>query len=371
MQPERFRPLADADGPFASVYFDDSHDTEDAAAQLQVRWKDIASELERQGADADLTSAVQRAALERAPAVGRSGRGVIAGRGVLLSGRLARSPEMSEIRVSDLPYLIPMVADGVADDTYVTAVVDHAGADITVHRGGHDRTTAVDGGGYPVHKASGAETPGYGDPQRRAEEAGRKNLRAAAAEVTSAIDDTAPVALFVVGEIASCSHFTEMLPRRVADLVVEVHAGARHSVDHEALQAEITDHLARLRHQVVDEAVRIFRAETGRESGLATEGLPGVCAALREGAVETLIIGDLGDSTVVLGDSRTHIGPNANVLSELGSTSAHIVRADEALPLAAVAIDAALVRADDATQPRDGIAAVLRYAPRTAASDRV
>jgi hypothetical protein len=27
MQPDRFRPLADAEGPFASVYFDDSHDT--------------------------------------------------------------------------------------------------------------------------------------------------------------------------------------------------------------------------------------------------------------------------------------------------------------------------------------------------------
>ncbi len=43
MQPDRFRPLA-ADGPFASVYFDDSHDTEDAGAQLHVRWKGIASE---------------------------------------------------------------------------------------------------------------------------------------------------------------------------------------------------------------------------------------------------------------------------------------------------------------------------------------
>ena len=61
MQPDRFRPLA-ADGPFASVYFDDSHDTEDAGAQLHVRWKGIASELEGQGADPDLTSAVQRAA---------------------------------------------------------------------------------------------------------------------------------------------------------------------------------------------------------------------------------------------------------------------------------------------------------------------
>ena len=87
MQTDRFRPFADADGPFASVYFDDSHDTEDAAAQLQVRWKDIASELERPGADADLTSAAQRAALNTADnwlhlglAVGMIGLGALLGR---------------------------------------------------------------------------------------------------------------------------------------------------------------------------------------------------------------------------------------------------------------------------------------------------
>jgi peptide chain release factor subunit 1 len=94
-----------------------------------------------------------------------------------------------------------------------------------------------------------------------------------------------------------------------------------------------------------------------------------VCAALREGAVETLLIGDLGDATVLRGDNHETIAPNANVLSELGTAPASTVRADEALPLAAVAIDADLVLIGDRVAPRDGVGAVLRYAPRTAASD--
>lgn len=86
-----------------------------------------------------------------------------------------------------------------------------------------------------------------------------------------------------------------------------------------------------------------------------------MCAALRDGAVETLIIGDIGDATVVLGDEVTTIAPNEDVLSELGH-AARVVRADEALPMAAIATDANLVRTDERIAPADGVAAVLRYA---------
>ncbi|MGV7710912.1 hypothetical protein PJM28_28930, partial [Mycobacterium kansasii] len=36
MDSQRFRKLLDAPGPFVSVYFDDSHDTHDAEAQLEL-----------------------------------------------------------------------------------------------------------------------------------------------------------------------------------------------------------------------------------------------------------------------------------------------------------------------------------------------
>jgi hypothetical protein len=94
---------------------------------------------------------------------------------------------------------------------------------------------------------------------------------------------------------------------------------------------------------------------------LATEGLAGVTAALRAGAVETLIIGDIGNATVVAGDDLATVAPNENVLSELGAAPTQVLRADEALPMLAVSTGASLVRTDERIAPADGVGALLRY----------
>ena len=52
MHAERFRHLLIAQGPFASVYFDDSHDTADAEAQLELKWRGLREQLEAQGGKA-------------------------------------------------------------------------------------------------------------------------------------------------------------------------------------------------------------------------------------------------------------------------------------------------------------------------------
>ncbi|MDF2822871.1 MAG: hypothetical protein K0R68_279 [Mycobacterium sp.] len=57
------------------------------------------------------------------------------------------------------------------------------------------------------------------------------------------------------------------------------------------------------------------------------------------------------------------VAPNPNVLSEHGAAPTRTLRADEALPLAAVAVGADLVRTDERIAPKDGVAAVLRFAP--------
>lgn len=46
MHSERFRPLLTGAGPYASVYFDDSHDTADATAQLKLKWRGLREELD-------------------------------------------------------------------------------------------------------------------------------------------------------------------------------------------------------------------------------------------------------------------------------------------------------------------------------------
>ncbi|MEZ0341008.1 hypothetical protein ACAG25_13585 [Mycobacterium sp. pV006] len=368
MQPTRFRPLVDAEGPFVSVYVDDSHNTADAQKQAELRLRAVVDELSAQGADESLIDVVEQSLSDSPQTVGRGGKAVVATRdGVQLVERLIRAPESPTVRVSGLPYLVPLVIHGVDDPPFLTVVVDHAGVDVAVHRNGTAVHTTVEGDAYPVHKAAGAEDAGYGDPQRAAEGARMKNIQEAAEAVTRTFDDERPQLVFVVGEVRSRADLLAQLPDRVTESVVEINAGARGSVDDEALGHDIDTHLRLRRVDVMDEAARRFQAESQRESGLATEGLDGVCAALREGAVETLLIGDLGDATVLVGDTPLVVAPTAEVMSELGEGQSRTVRADEALPLAAVGVDASLVAVDERVAPRDGVAAILRYAPRQSA----
>jgi peptide chain release factor subunit 1 len=369
MQPTRFRPLVDARGPFASVYVDDTHNTADAEKQDELRWRSIAEELSAQGAGDELIDGVRRGLDETVRTAGHGGCAVVVSSGgVRLIERLIRPPEVPTTRVSGLPYLLPMVTHGVDDPPYLVVTVDHAGADVTAHHGGRSDTATVEGEGYPVHKASGAENAGYGDSQRAAEGARQKNIQTAAEQVTAAFDDVSPQLVFVVGEVRSRADLASALPKRVAEKVVEINAGARGSIDTAALAHDIETHLRLRRVDTIDDAAQRFRAELERESGLATEGLAGVCAALRDGAVETLLIGEIGDATVLVGDTATLVAPTPEVMSELGSQESSTVRADEALPFAAVTIDADLISLDERLTPKDGVAAVLRYAPRTSAS---
>jgi hypothetical protein len=362
MQSGHFQTLRTSHGPYGSVYFDDSHNTEDAAAQLELKWRALREQLEQQGAEPALTESIEQAVIGSRPPVGRSGRAVIASaEGVLVNEHLIR-PAGPVVRVSPLPYIVPVVEHGVDAPVYVVAIVDHDGADITLWRDGTAVFDTVDGDAYPVHKASSAESPGYGDPQRTAEEARKQNIRAVTDRLAKLVDDASPEFVFVVGEVQSRSDLIADLPERVTCRVVELHVGARHSgFDDDALHHEIEQVFQRRRVAVIDDAAQRFSAEMGRGSGLATEGLDGVTAALRAGAVDTLIIGDLSDATVVADDEISVIAPNPNVLSELGAAPARTLRADEALPMAAIATDASLVRTDERISPREGIAAILRY----------
>lgn len=365
MESDRFRPLLDTPGPFVSIYFEDSHDTHDADAQLELKRRALREQLEDRGVDESVTADIGQAIIELRPPIGRSGRAVVAGAaGVVLNEHLLWPTAETVVRVSELPYIVPILENGFDSSDYLLVVVDHTGADITVHVDASLRSETADGGGYPVHKASGAETAGYGDPQMRAEEAARKNIRAVADRVTELVDQTGAEVVFVVGEVRSRSDLFATLPERILGLAVPLQIGARQSGhDFEEVEQAIEAWFLKRRLNVMDDAAQRFGAEIGRESGRAAEGLGGVCSALRQGAVETLIVGDIGDATVVADENLTAVAPNADVLSEQGAAPAKTLRADEALPVFAVSVGASLVRTDERIAPADGVAAVLRYVP--------
>jgi hypothetical protein len=68
----------DLPGPFATVYLDVSHDTDDAERAIALRWAQARDELTAQGADAATLDALADAVTDAPPAVGRAGRVLVA-----------------------------------------------------------------------------------------------------------------------------------------------------------------------------------------------------------------------------------------------------------------------------------------------------
>ncbi|MDY6810029.1 MAG: hypothetical protein SW127_13575 [Actinomycetota bacterium] len=371
MRAETFRQLTANPGPFISVYIDDSHHTEDAGHGLELRWRGLREQLTAADAPPTALDRIESAVLGGKRPIGQSGRALIADpERILLDEQLIRPPVTPIARYSTLPYLVPIVAHAREQSRHIIAEVDHRGADIRVSDGDDVRhSETVAGEGYPVHKAAGAETPGYGDPQPHTEEQARHNIREVAQRLTALVDAERPELVFVVGESRSVSDLAAQLPDRVEHRHVDLGLGARGSVAENVISEAVAAEMLRRHNTVLADVTDRFRAEQGRSSGRAVEGLTAVCGALRNGEVRTLLIGDLEDATVVVGEDPSIVAPTAENLSELGASPTAVVRADEALPMLAVSTDSDLVRLDERLAPKDGIAALLRYAPRTAADE--
>ncbi len=351
MDSERLRPLLTARGPFASVYFEDSHDSPDADAQLELRWRGLREQLEELGADESVTADMERVVLGARPPVGHSGRGVVASAdGVVLDEHLIRPTAAPIVRLSKLPYVIPIVEHGFEGSAYLLVAIDHSGADITTRAGSRRHTETV-------QSADAVQ-------QLPSEEDARKNLRAVAHRVEQLLGEHGLEAVFVIGDKRSRSDLLATLTHQVQALSIDLEVGARDTGhDTDDVQQAINAHMLKRRLASIDDAAQRFTAEVGRKSGLAAEGLGPVCSGLRQGAVDTLIIGDIGEETVVADEELTTVAPTAEVLSEQGAAPACTLRADEALPMFAVSVGAALIRTDERIAPADGVGAVLRYAP--------
>jgi peptide chain release factor subunit 1 len=338
MESDRFRQLLDTPGPFVSVYFADSDDTDDEddeGAQLDVKWRALREQLEQQGADESVTAKIRSAVIDQRPPVGRGGRVVVAGAtGVVLNEHLLRLGAEPVVRVSELPYIVPILEHGFAQSHYLLVVVDCTGTFITAHTDVTRRSEIVD------------------DPK----------LGTVADRVSKLVQDAPFDAVFVVGDADSRSDLLAALPPSVRERVTTLPIGVRPGgYDFEEIQRAVDATLLRQRLTVTDSAVERFNAEVSRQSGLAAEGLDAVCSALRQDNVDTLIIGDIGDATVVADKGLTAVAPNADVLSGQGAPPTKTLRADEALPLLAISLGASVVHTDERIAPADGIAAVLRH----------
>ncbi|MFF0146676.1 peptide subunit release factor 1 (eRF1) [Amycolatopsis sulphurea] len=350
-------------GPFASVHFDETHDTEDAGQQLRLHLKEITAALNEQDADRPTVDAVLHAAETGQPPVGRAGRSLVAARGtVLLDQRLAAPPPAGETRYSALPYFLPALTHAEDATTHLVVLVDRTGADIETHRpDGSVETETVRGRDHPVHKVRGGGA-GHRDVQSRAEETAHRNLAEVADRVSKAAERLHPRVIVLAGEVQARTELHDRLPAPVRPHTAEVDTGSRApGAGRAELDRAIRELLAGQYLAELDDLAERFRAEAAREPGLAVAGLPAVTAALVEANVTTLLVGDPGDARVYTGAEPGQIGVHRSRLRALGADDPVEHRADEALPYAAVAAGADVVVMDERLDLADGFGALLRH----------
>ncbi|MEV6879881.1 Vms1/Ankzf1 family peptidyl-tRNA hydrolase [Amycolatopsis sp. NPDC051128] len=354
--------LTTADGPFASVHFDASYDTGDAAKLLALRAKEIEAALTDQRADAETVDAVLRAVRDREPPVGKAGRSIIAAHGeVLLDQALAGPPPTQVVRFSALPYLLPLATHVEETPSYVVVVTDRVGAEVTEFGRGEPRTETVEGADHPVHKVRGGGSAHH-DIQNRAEETARQNLEAVARHVAKAVERSRAEFVVLAGEVQARSELHGLLPAPIRRITTEVDTGSRAAGSSRAeLDRRVHELLAGRHLAGLDDVAETFRAESGRASGLAVSGLEAVTAALAEANVATLLVGSPGDTAVFAGPEPAQVAVGKAGLQALGVPEPERRRADEAIPFAAVATGAEVVVLDERLDLWEGFGALLRH----------
>lgn len=358
-----FRPLLGHHGPFASIYFDLALNVPDGQERMDATWQDIRRGLLHQGADNVMISVLEPAVRQQLSLAGP--RGLIASPDGVHIAAAAGYPRsgLPLTRVSALPYVLPLINGDLWHPSFLFVAVDREGAELTAHHNHHRiRRETLNGEGFPVHKAATAGLNGYGDFQHSVEEAVRINIRAVAARVAELADKIGAAVIFVSGQVRTRAQLMAELPKRLTTSVVALPSGAsgQRLADHDA--QEFIDEVLRTRHTAeMQHLTNTFTKERGNQSGRAVDGLRAVCAELRDRNVETLLIGELGAAAVLLGTDPTSVATDTDTLSDLGQAPSAVVRADEALPFAAIAGRSAIEYAHSDLTLTDGVGALLRH----------
>jgi hypothetical protein len=358
------RDLLSYDGPFATVYFDASHDREDADKELELRWRAIRERLIEAGTGARTVTALEGVVLAGAKPPGRVGRFLIAaGDAVPVDEYLPEPPARPVVRVSRLPYFVPLAAARPRALTHVVVLVDKTGAELRAI--GADGVVlaeqTVEGADHPVHKVRGAGWA-HRSVQHRTEETVKHNIARVAEETAHLVRETGARLLVIAGDVEPESMLRKAIPPACAQIAHSIRTGRPHdATTRDALAAEIEQVVATAWEAQHRDLVDRFTAELSREDGLAVQGLAATTAALREANVDTLMITDIaiGERTVWVGSQPNLVAIDRSELHTLGASGRAEVRADEALPAAAIAVGADVLT--DGKPLTDGVGALLRH----------
>lgn len=360
MQLEFLRHLYQRPLGCASVYLDITRTDTAAKDQIALRWRAAREELAKGPVDGATLDALGE--LITGPAHNARGIAAFAREGEVVFARPMPDPPRQEIaRYAPLPHLMPMLAQSPPEVPHLRVSADRAGGELVEVLGQYQTAaTRVDGEGWPVHKTSvgGWSQNRY---QRSAEEAWRENEKEFAAAVIAAAKRIGAELIMVAGDTRARSLLLDHLGQPWAGKVVmvdkEVRAGSRELA--EAAGKEIRSRAGRAARERLD----TFR--TRRAHDRAAEGFSEVVAGLRDTQVSDLLLADRPASTAKLwfGLDVTQAGTTQDEVRERGAAAPAEDRADAVLVRELVLTGAELhFLADGEPAPRDGIAALLRFA---------
>ena len=275
MHAGRLKKVGSSDGPFASVYFEDVRNREDARERFELEWRSMRNQLTKQGVSESLIARLDEVKDNHHGISGRAGRAIVAtSRG---STDRRYSARTCRLHYRDLG------RTALPDSTDRTRIrtpnhssspkVDHTGADLCVRdaRGRDVYGETVDGDGFPVHKAHVGGQERYTDSQSLVEENIRKNLTQAVERAAALAREHKVALVVVIGEVQSRKAFAQLLPSTLR--VVDVEKGSR-SVG--STPAEVSKSIRELidtqRLRRMDVETERYVAEQGRDSGLSIDG---------------------------------------------------------------------------------------------------
>lgn len=383
-------PLLAAPGPFATVYLATHRASEQAAAAFDVLWKDVHRELADAGADAATIDALDAARGSHTD--GGTIALVAAGGRVLLRQALPAASDTTLVRVAPLPHLLPLLGWAQSRVPHVVALVDHSGGDVLAYSAELTAGNApVDAGTVPAadgpaHKTGGG---GYNEKrnQRTVENSWEETAHRVVAAVQAASAEVGAQVVLLGGDAREVGLLREALPHDLAPLVAVVKGGraadggAAHLADEilaaldariAADTADVLDRFATYRGRASKDRARpIVTGQTAdgadeHDPALqAADGVADVVAALRMGAVDTVLlaVGADEDRTVLTGPDPLQLAITGAELADLGVSAPVEALLVDALARAALAQDATLrlVPAGVPDAPADGVGALLRY----------
>ena len=353
------------DGPFVTIYLATPSDTEDAAAQLEVRWKNVVRDLADAGVDAATIDALTAA---RGTHDLGGARVLVAAHGnVQLAISLPQPPAREEIVTSALPRLVPLLDAMTLQVPHVVVLADRTGADVLAYTSGPDpvESESVTTDRFPSRKvhAGGWASLRFDHDVEETWELSARDVATLVDRVTRDIDARVIIAS---GDERALQLLSQHLPTHLIDRFVAVGGGGR---ARDGSEGVIADEVLRVLSDTVAadtvELLEDFSEQRGRHDR-ATEGVEPTVAALRKGQVDTLILTDARDASraAFVGPDATHLALSARELLDLGVEQPWEAPLDETLVRAALGTgaDVRFVGGGAEQAPAEGVGALLRYA---------